>query len=376
MAEQVSTLRREAFEGRLSRREFLTRAAMLGVAVTTASQMFDSAVAGPAEARSDDDLFLIGLEEHYATAELKKLNGIKFAKGYPRFDIEDTGAGRIAHMDRAGLNIQVLSALTPGAQNLPGPEGIDYARKLNMWIANEVIRAYPNRYRGFAALPLSSPKAAADELERSVREHGFVGAMTYGAIDGKFLDHADFDPVLARAEALGVPIYIHPNFASPQVMDIYYNGLGDDWVSRILSGPGYGWHQEVALQSLRMITSGVFDKFPRLQIIIGHMGEGLPFFYWRFGDDLAAITNGKLNKPVQQYINDNFWITTSAFFRTELLTLVLSVMGEDRVLFATDYPFVSAIQGAEWFRAVDLPREIKEKIGHKNAEGLLNISPL
>jgi len=354
----------------MSRREFLGRAAAFGITAAATTALPASTAAG-----EEEDLFLLGLEEHFATAELRRLNGIQFPQGTPRFDINDVAAGRIADMDAAGIDIQVLSALTPGAQNLPGAEGVAYARRLNSWVAHEVIPAYPGRFRAFATLPLSEPQAAADELEYAVRELGFLGCMTYGAIDGKFLDHADFVPVLARAETLDVPIYIHPNWASPQVMDIYYNGLGNEWVSRVLSGAGYGWHQEVALQCLRMIASGVFDRFPRLQIIVGHMGEGLPFFYWRFGDDLARITADTLEKPVQQYFHDNFWITTSAFFRDELLRLVLSVMGEDRVMFAVDYPFVSNKVGADWFRAVDLPRNVKEKIAHKNAERLLRIGP-
>ena len=357
----------------LSRREFLGRAAGLGIAAAATTALPGRLPA--ATAGEDGDLFLLGLEEHFATPELQRLNGIRFPKGVPRFDINDVGAGRIADMDAAGIGIQVLSALTPGAQNLPGAEGVAYARKLNSWVANEVIPAHPDRFRAFATLPLSEPQAAPDELEYAVRELGFVGCMTYGAIHGKFLDHADFAPVLARAEALEVPIYIHPNWASPQVMDTYYNGLGNEWVSRVLSGAGYGWHQEVALQCLRMIASGVFDRFPKLQIIVGHMGEGLPFFYWRFGDDLARITADKLRKPVQQYFHDNFWVTTSAFFRDELLRLVLSVMGEDRVMFAVDYPFVSNKGGADWLRAADLPRAVKEKIAHRNAEKLLGIGP-
>ena len=348
----------------LTRRQLLGRAA-LGFAA--------AGFLGPA--RADDRLFLLGLEEHFATPELQRLNNIRFPKGVPRFDINDVGAGRIADMDAAGIDLQVLSALTPGAQNIRGLEGVAYARRLNEWVAHEVIPAYPERFRAFATLPLSEPEAAPAELEHAVRDLGFLGAMTYGAVDGKFLDHADFAPVLAKAEALDVPIYIHPNWASPAAMDLYYNDVGDPLVGRVLSGAGYGWHQEVALQCLRMIVSGVFDRHPRLQIIVGHMGEGLPFFYWRFGDDLARITAGRLEKPVQQYFHDNFWITTSAFFRDELLTLVLSVMGEDRVMFAVDYPFVSNQLGADWFRAVDLPRATKEKIAHGNAERLLKIGP-
>ncbi len=357
----------------LNRRRFVSGAAALGAAAAAASLpgRLDAASA----AHRDADLFLIGLEEHFATTELMRLNGIRFPKGTPRFDITDVGAGRVAEMDAAGIGMQVLSALTPGVQNLPGTEGVAYARRLNTWVANKVLAAHPERFRAFATLPLSEPGAAADELEYAVRELDFVGCMTYGATHGKFLDHADFAPVLARAEALGVPIYIHPNWASPEVMEVYYDGLGNEWVSRVLSGAGYGWHQEVALQCLRMIASGVFDRYPKLQIIVGHMGEGLPFFYWRFGDDLARITADKLQKPVQQYFHDHFWITTSAFFRDELLQLVLSVMGEDRVMFAVDYPFVSNRDGANWLRAVDLPRAVKEKIAHANAAKLLGIGP-
>ena len=360
---------------RLSRRQFATGLSALTLSSLALPGRAESlwSEGSPVIAERDRDIPLIGLEEHFATTEMMRLNNIAFPPGVPPFDITDVGAGRIAHMDEAGLNLQVLSALTPGPQNLPGVEGVDFARKINDWVASDVIQAYPDRFRGFAGLPLSEPIAAAEELERCVTQLGFLGCMTYGAVDGKFLDHPDFAPVLATAEALNVPIYIHPNWASPQAMELYYNDLGDAGVSRVLSGAGYGWHQEVAVQCLRMIVSGVFDRHPNLQIVIGHMGEALPFYYWRFGDDLAKITKGKLQKPVQQYINDNFWITTSAFFRTELLHLALSVIGEDRVLFSTDYPFVSAVEGAAWFRGVDLDRPVKEKIAFKNAQRLLGL---
>ena len=199
--------------------------------------------------------------------------------------------------------------------------------------------------------------------------------MSYGAIGGRFLDHDDFEPVLARAEALGVPVYIHPNWPSADAMDVYYDDLGDELVGRILGGPGYGWHQEVPLQCLRMIVGGVFDRHPALQVVVGHMGEGLPFYYWRFGEDLDRIAKRRLDKPVQRYFRDNLWITTSAFFRDELLALALAAMGEDRIMFAVDYPMASARAGADWFRAVELPRTTKAKIAHKNAERLLGIGP-
>ncbi len=366
-----------AARGALSRRTFLGHAAGLGVAATAAAGPFGAALASTPD--GDGKLFLIALEEHFATPGLRRRQTGKderlFAGGGRRPELLDLGAGRIADMDEAGIGIQVLSAVTPGAQNLPGGEAAAFARKLNDRIANEVVAAYPERFRAFATLPLSEPQAAADELERSVREHGFVGCMSYGPIDGRFLDHADFAPVLARAEALGVPIYIHPNWPSPEAMAVYYDGLGDPLVSKILGGPGYGWHQEIALHCLRLIVSGTFDRFPGLQIVVGHMGEGLPFWYWRVGEDLDRIANKRLNKPVQRYFRDNLWITTSAFFRDELLALALATFGEDRIMFSVDYPMANARTGADWMRALDLPWATKEKIAHGNARRLLGIAP-
>ena len=367
--------RRPAARGGLNRRAFLGRVAGLGVAA--AAGPFGIALAGAPD--GEGKLFFIALEEHFTTRELQRLNAGTdkrlFSGGGRRPELLDLGAGRIADMDEAGIGIQVLSAVTPGAQNLPGSEGVAFARELNDWIANEVVAAWPDRFRAFATLPLAQPEAAADELERSVREHGFVGCMSYGPIDGRFLDHADFMPLLALAEALAVPIYIHPNWPSPRVREVYYDGLGDDLVSKILGGPGYGWHQEVALHCLRLIVAGVFDRFPRLQIVVGHMGEGLPFWYWRVGEDLDRIARDRLHKPVQRYFHDNLWITTSAFFRDELLALALATLGEDRIMFSVDYPMASARAGADWFRALDLPRATKEKIAHGNARRLLGMGP-
>ena len=368
---------RLAGRGALSRRGFLAGTASLGVAATAAAGPFGAAFASAPD--GDGKLFLIGLEEHFATPELRRRQTGKderlFAGGGRRPELLDLGAGRIADMDEAGINIQVLSAVTPGAQNLADDEGVSFSRRLNDRIANEVVAAYPDRFRAFATLPLSQPGAAADELERAVRDHGFVGCMSYGPIEGRFLDHAEFRPVLARAEALGVPVYLHPNWPSPQAMEVYYDGLGDKLVGKILGGPGYGWHQEVALQCLRLIVSGTFDRFPGLQIVVGHMGEGLPFWYWRVGEDLERIAKDRLHKPVQRYFHDNLWITTSAFFRDELLALALATMGEDRIMFSVDYPMASARAGADWIRAADLPRTTKEKIAHGNARRLLGIAP-
>jgi predicted TIM-barrel fold metal-dependent hydrolase len=239
------------------------------------------------------------------------------------------------------------------------------------------MATYPGRFQAFATLPLQSPEASADELERAVREDGFLGCLTNGIIGKKFLDHPDFEPVLARAQALDVPIYIHPGIPPDDVFQIYYSNMRPEYQKefqdQVLSISAYGWHQEVVTQCLRMITSGVFDRFPNLQIIVGHMGEGIPFFYERVVKKMSGVTERSLDKPFEQYFHDNFWFTTSAFFQDELLHLLLKYISVDRVMFGTDYPFEDMKEGTDWFRAVDLPREAKEKIAFRNAEGLFGI---
>ncbi|MDH6612767.1 putative TIM-barrel fold metal-dependent hydrolase [Streptomyces sp. SAI-208] len=322
----------------------------------------------------DQDLPFIGTEETFSTHELMVLND--------RLFLEDTGLAeigprRIGAMDEAGLNVQILSAHTPGVQNVPGRKGIDFAYRLNKMLVDGPMATHPKRFQAFATLPLQSPEASADELERTVREDGFLGCLTNGIIGKKFLDHPDFEPLLARAEDLDVPIYIHPGLPPDEVFQIYYSNMRPEYQKefqdQVLSISAYGWHQEVVTQCLRMITSGVFDRHPKLQIIIGHMGEGLPFFYERIVEKMSEVTEKSLDKPFEQYFHDNFWFTTSAFPQTELLDLLLKYISVDRVMFATDYPFADMKTQTDWFRAVALPREAKEKIAFRNAERLFGI---
>jgi len=361
----------------MGRRSFLSGATTLGLGAGLAAPAIVSrAAANEASeiSQRDQDLRFIGTEETFSTHELMVLND--------RLFLEDTGLAeigprRIGAMDEAGINVQVLSAHTPGVQNVPGQEGIDFAYRLNKLLVDGPMATYPGRFQAFATLPLQNPEASADELERTVREDGFLGCLTNGIIGKKFLDHPDFEPVLARAEALGVPIYIHPGLPPDEVFQIYYSNMRPEYQKeyqdQVLSISAYGWHQEVVTQCLRMITSGVFDRFPKLQIIIGHMGEGLPFFYKRIVDKMSEVTEDTLDKPFEQYFHDNFWFTTSAFFQDELLDLLLRYISVDRVMFATDYPFVNMKEGTDWFRAVNLPREAKEKIAFRNAEKLFGI---
>ncbi len=306
----------------MERRKFLSSAALLGVGagLSVPAVISNAATAEPSDiALRDRDLRFIGTEETYSTDEL--ITQIAFNDDHAEYlkstGLTDLGLGRIALMNEAGINIQILSVHTPGVQNVPGSEGIDFAYRLNKTIADGPMAAYPGRFQAFATLPLQDPQASADELERAVQEDGFVGAMTNGIIGDKFLDHPDFEPVLARAEALGVPIYLHPAFPRKEIFDIYYR----------------------------------IDR-----------------------PELGEVTENPLQKPLGQYFNDNFWITTSAFPRSDLLHLLLKHISVDRVMFATDYPFADMKQQTDWFRAVDLPREAKEKIAFRNAEKLFGIN--
>lgn len=359
------------------RRGFLAGSAALGIGAGLSTHAIASHVTADETtdfAQRDKDLPFIGTEETFSTRELMVLND--------RLFLEDTGLAelgprRIGAMDKAGLNIQILSAHTPGVQNVKGKKGIDFAYRLNKLLVDGPMATYPGRFKAFATLPLQNPEASADELERTVREDGFLGCLTNGIIGKKFLDHPDFEPLLARAEALDVPIYIHPGLPPDEVFDIYYSNMRPEYQKefqdQVLSISAYGWHQEVVTQCLRMITSGVFDRHPKLQIIIGHMGEGLPFFYERVLEKMSEVTRKSLDKPFEQYFHDNFWFTTSAFPQTELLDLLLKYISVDRVMFATDYPFADMKAQTDWFRGVALSREAKEKIAFRNAEKLFRI---
>ncbi|WP_372660978.1 amidohydrolase family protein [Amycolatopsis kentuckyensis] len=370
----------------LGRRSFLTAATAIGIGAGISAHAVASAASDDKTPdqnadiyQRDRDLPFIGAEETFSTPALLKLNSINedHMAFLEEIGLSDLGQRRIGDMDAGGLDVQILSAHTPSVQNVPGRKGIDFAYRLNRQLVEGPIARYPGRFKAFATLPLQSPKAAADELERSVREDGFVGALTNGHITKKYLDHPEFEPVLERAVALDVPIYLHPGYPADDVFKIYYSTTRSQYTEEfqdyIFSGSGYGWHQEVLIQCIRMITYGVFDRFPKLKIIIGHMGEGLPFYYKRIIEDMGEPTKNSLKKPIEQYFKDNFWITTSAFPQTELLDLLLKFVSVDRVMFATDYPFADIKAQTDWFRGVDLPRKDKGKIAFRNAEKLFKM---
>lgn len=222
---------------------------------------------------------IITLEEHFTTPDLMDRFGRQSFHNHGE-QLCDLTERRIAEMDAAGIDMQVLSLNSPGTEPLAADEAVKIASSSNDFLA-AAIEHHPGRFAGFAALPTAVPDLAADELERMVCQHGFKGAVINGHIQGRYLDDKFFWPILERAEALNVPIYLHPAPPPQSVIDTYYTGNFSSEVTRMLSTAGWGWHIETAVHILRLIFSGALDRYPNLQIIIGHMDEAIPFMLQR-----------------------------------------------------------------------------------------------
>ena len=282
-------------------------------------------------------------------------------------DLDDL---RLQDMDSAGIDLQVISENGPVSVSRSGDEEVKLARESNDQLAS-AIAAHPDRFAGFATLPMTEPEIAVAELERAVHTLGLKGAMIHGTINGRFLDDPAFLPVLEQAAALSVPIYIHPSVPPAPVGEAYYSGLNPA-AGYVLSTSGFGWHSEVGIHALRLILAGVFDRLPALQIIIGHMGEMLPFMLARIDGTLTPVAQ-HLQHPVSEYFLRNFSITTSGFFTYPPLLLAMQVMGTDRIIFSVDYPYSTNEQGRAFLDSAPISAADKEKISHLNAERLLRL---
>lgn len=327
---------------------------------------------------------VIALEEHFAapgisqaTAEgewakrIRELGDRGLRLGTQVMDrLVDVDEGRLAAMDAAAIDVQVLSQTQPGVESLEPGMAVPLARDANDFLA-EAIGRHPDRFSGFAVLPTPAPEAAADELERAVTRLGLKGAMINGQTGGRFLDDRSFWPIFERAEILGAPIYLHPGLPPAAVRESYYEGL-PPVASHWLSIAAWGWHVDTGLHALRLIAAGVFDRFPRLQVIIGHMGEAIPFMLERTNSTLSKQATG-LDREVKEYFRANFYVTTSGFFTHPPLQCLLAVTGADRVMFAVDYPYSSNEEGRTFLDGLPVSTADKDKIAHANAERLLGI---
>jgi predicted TIM-barrel fold metal-dependent hydrolase len=315
----------------------------------------------------------ITLEEHYASAAFLEGPGLKLKEQAEKFggraaklfeQLCDLGDRRIAEMDAANIDVQVLSLTSPGTEQLEAAEAVEVARASNDRLA-EAVRAHPTRFAGFATLATADPDFAANEMSRMVLDHGFKGAAINGHHRGRYLDDKFFWPILERAQELQVPIYLHPTQPPEAVIAASYGGFAPT-VSEMLAGPGWGWHIETAVHVLRIILGGAFDKYPGLQIVIGHMGEALPFMLSRL--DVMPMAMTKLARPISAYLRENVHYTFAGFnFTPTFLDLLLQV-GVERIMFSADHPYGSMSEARAFLDRLPVSSADREKIAHLNAE--------
>ena len=319
----------------------------------------------------------IAFEEHFVTPELK---GTIFGSiGWDGAEwqamaeqLQETDALRLADMDAAGIEIAVLSLAAPCVQDEVVPEqAIERSAAANDALA-AVVAAHPDRYVGLAALPLQDPAAAADELERCVRQLGFKGALANGYSSvgdletAAYYDEPQYEPFWERVSALGVPFYLHPRNPLPTQRRIYES-------REQLLGPTWAFTVETATHALRLMLSGLFDRLPDVNVVIGHMGELLPFAVARTEQRLSHIPGVTLERSPQECLRENFFLTTSGNFHTPSLIGAILQVGADRMLFAADYPFERTAEAAEWFDATPISEADRLKIGRTNAARLLGL---
>ena len=322
---------------------------------------------------------VIAIEEHFITPMYREKVG---ANEYRNFYLSsrgeqmghdimeenlDIGAKRLAHMDAHGVDMQVLSFGSPGPQGFGADVAIPMARDANDRLY-QAIQQNPRRFAGFAALPSADPKAAADELERCVAKLGFKGAMIHSHQQGEFLDARKYWPMWERAEKLGVPIYLHPALPHPSVVKAYFDGYEE------LARAPWGFAVDTSCHFLRLVFCGLFDAYPKLKIILGHLGEGLPFAMHRLHDhSWAAAKRRGLKRSPLEYLQQNLLVTTSGNWFEPAFVCTLLALGADNILFAIDWPYESNKTGMAFLKNLAISDADKAKIAHLNAERVLRL---
>ena len=320
----------------------------------------------------------IALEEHFAIPQtLMDCAGFVPDSYWPELKsrLLDIQERRLAEMDRHGVEMMILSLNAPAVQAIPETARADeIARRANDYLAEQVARR-PSRFQAFAALPMQDPELAIAELERCVKQLGFRGALVNGfsqVADVQtpiYYDLPQYWPFWEKIEALGVPFYLHPRNPLPADSRIYD---GHPW----LLGPTWAFGQETAVHALRLIGSGLFDACPKLEIVLGHMGEGLPYSMWRIDHRNAWVKaphNHKAKRKIRDYFNENFYLTTSGNFRTQTLIDAILEISADRILFSVDWPFENVDHAVDWFDAASISEADRLKIGRLNAAKLFKL---
>lgn len=312
---------------------------------------------------------IIAVEEHFMHPSLS--NHLGHAAQQPDqikkrlFDFSDI---RIREMDSAGIDVQILSHQSPGSQRLKNEVAIDACKDVNNALA-QVISNHSDRFLGFAMLPTNLPIDAASELRRSVEELGFKGAMIHGLSSGRMVDEKFFWPIFAEAERLDVPIYLHPALPDKEVTERYYAPY--DASHPMLTRAAWGFGVEAGTQAIRMILSGIFDKHPNLKIILGHLGEAIPFWLPRIQESLSRTESQQIN--FEDIFKSNFWITTSGFFSDHALELCVNTLKGDHILFAIDWPYANNETGVNWLQNSKIKPSIKSDIFSENAQNLFRL---
>jgi hypothetical protein len=280
--------------------------------------------------------------------------------------LRDVDAKRISEMDAAGIDMQILSLSAPGVEQMEPADAVTMARDTNDYLA-DAVKKHPKRFAGFAAVPTGAPKQAVEELERRIKD-GFKGAVINGHNRGRYLDDKFYWPILECAEALNAPIHLHPTPPPQAVIDVSYGGFSP-MVTDMLAGGAWGWHIETAVHIIRMVCGGVFDRFPKLQFVIGHMGEGLPFFFQRL--DIIPVATTKLKHPISHYLKNNVHYTFSGMnYPGVFQNLLIELGGADRIMFSADYPYQSMTWARDFLEQLPVSAADKERIAHGNAERL------
>lgn len=319
----------------------------------------------------------IALEEHFAIPETLQDSAGFVPETYwvelsaRLLDIQER---RLREMDENGVEMMILSLNAPAVQAISDPgKAVEVARRANDFLAEEVAKR-PDRFQGFAALPMQVPEVATDELRRCIEQLGFQGALVNGFSEHEgrepmFYDQPEYRAFWRECERLGKPFYLHPRNPLPEDARIYG---GNRW----LMGPTWAFAQETAVHALRLIGSGLYDECPDLKMIIGHMGEGIPAMLWRIDNRNAWVKAPKLHackQPIAHYFRRNFWITTSGNFRTQSLQNAIMELGADRILFATDWPFENVDHAANWFDDAAISESDRDKIGRSNSKALFGL---
>jgi gamma-resorcylate decarboxylase len=316
----------------------------------------------------------IAVEEHFRIEETKGSEG-RYPGSYwagLSAKLLDVHGDRLAEMDKVGIEIAVLSLNSNAIQGIyETPKAVAMARRANDALA-EAVAKRPDRFAALAALPMQDPQAAAAELIRCVRELKFKGALVNGfsqigaADTAVYYDAPQYRPFWAEVERLNVPFYLHPRDQLPSRRQAYE---GHPW----LIGSPWGFAEETAIHALRLMGCGLFDAYPKLQIVIGHLGERIPFDLWRLDHRLAKVPDRPAKRTMTDYFRQNFHISTSGNFCTQSLLHAVLTVGADRVLFAIDYPFEDHFQGCAWFDTADIAETDRNKIGRSNAIALFGL---